>query len=409
LAEKISRLSSDAASSYDGIAEDAYSVSVVIPTYNRCLFQDSERNPLLWSISSIRQQSVDDLEIVIVDDASTDFTQMKMAQLSDLDVNLKLKYVRNERRMGSSKSRNIGAKLASNEVVLFLDDDCIFLSKNGVAVAAYSYKEMEKEGHDVGALHLSVYYRSNRFKDIFPVNDILGIDYENARIHCSTNSFPRERSHLEEDDYFIGTSLLRPLEVNNLAGVFLSKRKTFLNVGGFPESFPTPALGEEHKLAQMFTRNNYKLFFSPEPTSAVLHFKYGRVDKEPVMPTVSAINNAVDLPLSLEEMIDESRTLKKDTGNSVTVMEALHSYIYGRFMLFKDNELSKRKFIERVKDQIIEKNRYSYFNQKMDDRRLRESICTNAIRVAKKGSRAAHTISEKKENRLIRLRRVYME
>ncbi|MFP3951057.1 MAG: glycosyltransferase family 2 protein, partial [Candidatus Bathyarchaeia archaeon] len=42
---------------------------------------------------------MDELEIVVVDDASTDYTQMKMENISDL----KLIYIRNDERIGSSK------------------------------------------------------------------------------------------------------------------------------------------------------------------------------------------------------------------------------------------------------------------------------------------------------------------
>ncbi|MFP3952154.1 MAG: hypothetical protein ACLFVP_08475, partial [Candidatus Bathyarchaeia archaeon] len=293
------------------------------------------------------------------------------------------------------KSRNLGAKLADNDLVLFLDDDCVFLCRDAVAAAVYISREMEKQEHNVGALHLPVYYRSNRFKDTLPVKKILSIDYENARVHCSTNSFPLERSKLEEDDLFQSTGLLRPLKVNNLAGVFLSRREVFLDVGGLPESFTTPALGEEHELAKRYIKNNYQLFFSPEPRKAVLHFKYGRVDKEQVMPLGPEIYNQVKFPLPLKEMMKESRVLREDTGNVVTIMEALHSYIYGRYTIFKDNDLGKRRFLERVKEQIIEKNQYSYFNQKMDDRDLREKICIDANSSAETSYRAAHARSEK--------------
>ena len=34
--------------------------------------------------------------------------------------------------------------MASNELVLFLDDDCIFMSKDAVAAAVYSFKETER-------------------------------------------------------------------------------------------------------------------------------------------------------------------------------------------------------------------------------------------------------------------------
>ena len=56
-------------------------VSIVIPTYNRCPYPNNERNPLMWCISSIKQQNFDGIEIIIVDDASTDLTNKNMKKL----------------------------------------------------------------------------------------------------------------------------------------------------------------------------------------------------------------------------------------------------------------------------------------------------------------------------------------
>ena len=365
------------------IPEYVDGVSIVIPTYNRCLHPNDERNPLMWSLSSIKQQTHEGIEIIVVDDASTDKTHINMTQKCGEDLNgIDLKYMRNEERKGSSTSRNIGASKASNELVLFLDDDCIFMSKDAVAAAVHSFKETEREGNDIGAMHLAVYYRSNRFKNVLPVKEILGIDYANARIRCSTSSFPKERAELKEDDYFKGTHILKPLEVNNLAGVFLCKKEVYLDVGGFSDYFLAPALGEEHELAQRLTKSGYKLFFAPDPKSALLHFKYGREDKEPVVPFGLLHYNAVEFPLSLKEKVDESRIVRDHTGNAVTVEEGMYSYVFGRSMVFNGNDSCKRKFEERVKDEIIENNGYVYFNRKVNDRDLRESICMDAISAA---------------------------
>ena len=361
-------------------------MSIIIPTYNRCLYQNDALNPLMWCISSIKQQNFKGIEIIVVDDASTDLTKKKIKKLCSEDINgIDIKYVRNKERRGSSISRNIGINLASNELALFFDDDCILMSKEALTSAVYAFKEKEKEGNNIGALHLSVYYRSNRFKNVLPVKEILGIDYENARIYCNTNCFPKERNDLKEDDYFKGTNILKPLEINNLGGVFLCKKQAYIDVGGFPSNFPTPALGEEHKLAQRFTNGGYKLFFAPDDKSALLHFKYGRKDKDLVVPLVPLRDNAVEFPLSLKDMIDESRRVRADTGNAVTVEEGMYSHVFGRLMIFSDNVSSKRRFIERVKDEIIENNRYVYSDQKINDRDLRERICQDAISAARAG------------------------
>ena len=127
-------------------------VSIVIPTYNRCHYQNNERNPLMWCISSIKQQNFDGIEIIIVDDASTDMTNEKMNQLCSEDLDgIDIKYVINEERKGSSVSRNIGVNMASNELVLFFDDDCIFMSKDALTSAVYSFKEKAREGPHHGS------------------------------------------------------------------------------------------------------------------------------------------------------------------------------------------------------------------------------------------------------------------
>ena len=239
----------------------------------------------------------------------------------------------------------------------------------------------------MGAMHLPVYYRSNQSKDVLPVNEILGIDYEKARINCNTSSFPEELNELTEDSYFEDTNILRPFEVNNLRGVFLCNRQAYIDVGGFPNYFPTPSLGEEHKLAQRLTKGGYKLFFSPDPKSALLHFKYGREDKEPIMPLVPLYDNAVEFPLSLMEMVDESRYVRDDTGNAVTTEESMYSYVFGRAMIFSCTDSSKRKFRERVWNEIIVNNMHTYANQKLDDRDLRERICLNAFSAAETKTR----------------------
>ena len=370
------------------ISDNMSGVSIVIPTYNRCLYDDNERNPLMWCISSIIQQNFAGVEIVIVDDASTDETSKKMKTLCSEDANgVDIKYVVNEERMGSSVSRNIGVGLSSKELVLFFDDDCIFMSKEALSSMVYSFNEKQRQGNPMGAMHLPVYYRSNQSKDVLPVNEILGINYEKARINCNTSSFPEELNELTEDSYFEGTNILRPFEVNNLRGVFLCNRQAYIDVGGFPNYFPTPSLGEEHKLAQRLTNGGYKLFFSPNPKSALLHFKYGREDKEPIMPLVPLYDNAVEFPLSLMEMVDESRYVRDDTGNAVTTEESMYSYVFGRAMIFSCTDSSKRKFRERVWDEIIVNNMHTYANRKLDDRDLRERICLNAFSAAETKTR----------------------
>ena len=114
----------------------------------------------MWCISSIKQQDFEDIEIIIVDDASTDNTYKKMKALcKEKTDGVTIKYVVNEERKGSSVSRNTGVGLASKKLVLFFDDDCVFMNTDALASAVFAFNQKKREGKNIGAMHLPVYYR----------------------------------------------------------------------------------------------------------------------------------------------------------------------------------------------------------------------------------------------------------
>jgi glycosyltransferase involved in cell wall biosynthesis len=86
-------------------------VSVVIPTYNRA-------HSVVDAIASVLEQRYRELEIIVVDDGSTDDTAARIAGIADP----RLRYVRG-RHEGVSAARNLGVRHASGELVAFLDSD----------------------------------------------------------------------------------------------------------------------------------------------------------------------------------------------------------------------------------------------------------------------------------------------
>ncbi len=84
--------------------------SVVIPTYNRW--------PLLReALTSVTQQTCQDLEIVVVDDGSTDETQ---EQVERMRRPVRLLFCH---RGGPARARNVGIEAARGAFVAFLDSD----------------------------------------------------------------------------------------------------------------------------------------------------------------------------------------------------------------------------------------------------------------------------------------------
>lgn len=93
-------------------------VSIIVPTHNRS-------DLLRSAVQSILDQTFGALEIVVVDDASTDNTQDVLRQLQAVH-GQKIRAVRNDVNLGPSDSRNRGIALAQGELIGFLDDDDLY-------------------------------------------------------------------------------------------------------------------------------------------------------------------------------------------------------------------------------------------------------------------------------------------
>lgn len=99
--------------------EIADMVSVVIPSRNR-------RARLARAIESVAQQTWPNIEIIVVDDASTDDTPQFLAKLVDAS-SIPIKVARNEVAQGGAGARNKGIALAEGQYVAFLDDDDVWM------------------------------------------------------------------------------------------------------------------------------------------------------------------------------------------------------------------------------------------------------------------------------------------
>src|ERR687886_939602 len=87
-------------------------VSVIIPTHNRAAFLHS-------AITSVLNQTFQDLEIIIIDDASKDHTREVIANFNDT----RIKVIHNQVSKGAAGARNIAIMNSSCEYIAFLDDD----------------------------------------------------------------------------------------------------------------------------------------------------------------------------------------------------------------------------------------------------------------------------------------------
>lgn len=120
-------------------------ISVVLPTYNRAF-------SIQKSIESVLGQTYSKLELIIVDDCSSDETEKIIKTIEDT----RIRYIRNSENKGANYSRNKGIKIAKGEYIAFEDSDDIWhkdklekqlkMLKENSADLVYSYYNYISDG-----------------------------------------------------------------------------------------------------------------------------------------------------------------------------------------------------------------------------------------------------------------------
>ncbi len=91
--------------------------SVVTPSYNR-------QDVVLNSIESVRRQNYGDrVEVILVDDDSTDETSQRLRKYAQEHADLRLTYIRSPTRAGVAGARNLGIERARGDYLVMLDSD----------------------------------------------------------------------------------------------------------------------------------------------------------------------------------------------------------------------------------------------------------------------------------------------
>ena len=105
-------------------------VSIIIPTYNRADY-------IIETIQSIQRQTYQNWELIIIDDGSTDNTEEVIAALEDE----KIQFYKAGRTGVTGRLKNSGLRIASGELIAFLDSDDLWavtkLEKQVAALKQY--------------------------------------------------------------------------------------------------------------------------------------------------------------------------------------------------------------------------------------------------------------------------------
>jgi glycogen(starch) synthase len=180
-------------------------VTIVINTYNRC-------QSLALTLQSLEWLDYDNFEVVVVNGPSTDGTDALLAGMPD-----RVKVARCENR-NLSESRNIGIRMASGDIVAFIDDDAYpdpaWLND---LVSVFAWDEVAAVGGPVFAhtgYDLQVWYsRADRLGRFWT-------DFESSPNPSQLLAFPGS----QQFTYTIGTNSL-------------FRRDRLVELGGFDEEF----------------------------------------------------------------------------------------------------------------------------------------------------------------------------
>ena len=96
-------------------------VSVIIPVYN-------SQKIIFRTIKSVQNQNILDIEIILINDHSTDNTSAIIMQFKNEDPRIKI--INNKKNRGILYSRSIGVLSAKGNFIFSLDNDDMFLNNN---------------------------------------------------------------------------------------------------------------------------------------------------------------------------------------------------------------------------------------------------------------------------------------
>ena len=108
-------------------------ISVNITTYNRQQF-------ILNCLKSVQRQTYPNIEIIVVNDNSSDNTEVVVSRIAKKDLRIKL--INHKNNYGNAISRNTGIKNCRGTYIAFLDDDDEWIDQNKLL---YQYRSLNEK------------------------------------------------------------------------------------------------------------------------------------------------------------------------------------------------------------------------------------------------------------------------
>lgn len=302
-------------------------ISIIVPTFQRAFII---KQTLIYLLK--QDYSAQKYEIIVVDDGSGDNTSRTVEELQSENSNLKYAYQKNS---GAAAARNLGAKTAKYELLLFIDDDILLEADS-----------LEK---------ISDFHR--KYQDSI----LSGSWVYSEDVLQSLNKTPFGRFKIENDYTCMGgidkTSVSDNLyETKSLASFCLSMPKSvFKIVGGFNENFPYAGC-EDQEFSAKAIDSGIKLYYSQNIKT--FHNELDRGEKEKWLNR--QFTGVQGFPLLCElyperktsALYDENAPIDRKDGSKLKVKKRIKKFAYGRVgfktVAFFTNILEKSEISDRI-------------------------------------------------------------
>lgn len=245
-----------------GQENQAVAISVIVPVYNGA-------DVLPSCLKSVRNSSFTNFECIVVDDGSADNS-------AEVALEYGARVISTGRNRGPAHARNVAARVARGEIILFLDAD-VCISHQGMERIFAAFADDSELTAVIGS-----------YDDSPEAPDFLS-RYRNL-LHCYTHRHGKRRA----STFWSGCGAIR--------------RQAFLEQGGFDETYERPSI-EDIELGYRLSRAGKKLILDPEiMVKHLKHWSFGCMVRTDVR----------DRGIPWTELILRSRNLPNDLNLKIS-------------------------------------------------------------------------------------------
>ena len=285
-------------------------ISVIMPIYNQEKYLEK-------AILSCENQTLKDIEIICVNDGSTDNSYRILTDYAKKDKRIK---IINQSNQGTGRARNNGLKIAIGEYVAFLDPDDYIepnafeglynkAKKQNLDMLVFNFKKLNEQGEVITNYNLG-----NKFLSVYGVNSEKSFKWQDIKPDVFTGTYPASWNKIYRND-FVKNSKLH-----------------FLN----------STLGEDNVFVYGAILNADKIGYCDE-----YYYNY-------VMHKNSAINTRSDKNLCIFRAIDSVKELIRKMGLTNELKEEFDKYLFNMLSFVKKRVVSIPKFMNMCKQKLSE-------------------------------------------------------